>query len=187
MASSDGTSRPLVVDIADYSDLQRARLAYAPPTPAALAAGAAPVLVASEPTTGRSASDDAALRSWFPHTAGLPMVAVVPAAAAAAAAGGVPLPAAPLRVGVVFAGRREPCRPPAARAINPRWARGPSSAAAHATARRPPLAHLLSHAHAHAHRPFRPPRRHFVDPTRLRGGVVALGRPLGRGKNPQPG
>jgi hypothetical protein len=64
--------------------------------------------VASEPTTGRSSSDAAALRSWFPNTAGLPIVAVVPGAARAA--GAVPLTGAPLRVGVVFAGRREHSR-----------------------------------------------------------------------------
>jgi hypothetical protein len=105
---ADGTSLPSPVDVSDYSDLQRARLAYAAPAPAALAPGAAPALVASEPTTGRSSSDAAALRSWFPHTAGLPIVAVVPGAARAA--GAVPLTGAPLRVGVVFAGRREPAR-----------------------------------------------------------------------------
>jgi pyrophosphate--fructose-6-phosphate 1-phosphotransferase len=99
---ADGISKPVRLDVRDFSPLQVARLAYAPALPAALVPGAATALAAAEPTVARAASEMAALRSWFPRTLGQPLVNVV------SDAGAKRVKSAPLRVGVVFAGRQAP-------------------------------------------------------------------------------
>ena len=80
------------ISIADYSELQLSRLAYAAPVPAALSAAASRV-VPGDATGAAHRGDEAALKSWFPHTFGQPTVAVEAAAEAAAA----PAPAAARR------------------------------------------------------------------------------------------
>jgi hypothetical protein len=99
-------------DVANFSEQQLARLKYVPELPPALQRPAAAVAAAADTTTPRSASDVANLKTWFPHTYGGSLVNLVAggsAGVAAAGAGGArALSAAPLRVGVVFAGRQSP-------------------------------------------------------------------------------
>lgn len=96
---------PVKVHVEDLSELQVERQAYAPTTPDTLAVPSRVCVAAGETTAARSAADDAALRSWFPHTYPLPIAAlsVSDSPNAAGVATG-----APLRVGVVFNGRQAP-------------------------------------------------------------------------------
>ena len=93
------------VSTADYSPLQRERLSYVAPLPAAFASGRALRVLAPLPPV------DSELRAWLPRTlpasGSAPEVAFV-AAGAPGAAAALPTPAAPLKVGVVFCGRQCP-------------------------------------------------------------------------------
>ena len=93
------------VSTADYSPLQRERMAYRPELPAAFATPGAARRVLRAPAAGV----DSELRAWLPHTLAAPaspLVAFEPAGAGGA--GGEPSPSKPLRVGVVFCGRQCP-------------------------------------------------------------------------------
>jgi pyrophosphate--fructose-6-phosphate 1-phosphotransferase len=90
-------------DPENFSDLQKARLAYVPPLPAALATPRATAAVPGDATASRSAAEEAILRHWFPRTYGSPVVNLT-----AAADGPEPSQRKPVRVGVVFSGRQSP-------------------------------------------------------------------------------
>jgi diphosphate-dependent phosphofructokinase len=104
--STDGISRPVVISISDFSDLQKERLKYAPSFPAALSKKSVTSLSLGEPTVTRSSNDEATLSSWFPKTNGQPIVSLIDSSSSSATA--KPIPSSPIRVGVVFAGRPAP-------------------------------------------------------------------------------
>ena len=107
MSSNDGISRPVVISIDDFSNLQKARLSFTPTYPPSLSKGSAASLNLGEPTVTRSLSDEASLQSWFPKTNGQAIVSLNNSSSSSTSTS-KPVPSSPIRVGVVFAGRPAP-------------------------------------------------------------------------------
>ena len=71
---ADGIAGSTTIPVSEYSELQASRLAYVPTVPAAFAMPAHTAAEPGDATVARVASDEAALRSWFPRTFGQPIV-----------------------------------------------------------------------------------------------------------------
>lgn len=89
--------------LSDASPVVLSRRSFTPSTPSVLSAPSRVVVSLGEKTVARSASDDATLRSWLPHTYAQPMASLGVLAPAAQ-----PTPSKPLRVAIVFNGRQSP-------------------------------------------------------------------------------
>ena len=108
MSSNDGISRPVVISMSDFSDLQKSRLLFSAFYPPSLSKGSATSLNLGEPTVSRSLSDEASLQSWFPKTNGQAIVSLNNSSSSTSTSSSKPVPSSPIRVGVVFAGRPAP-------------------------------------------------------------------------------
>lgn len=71
---ADGVGESTIIPLSEFSELQKERLAYAVPTPAAFADAKAVRVDVGESCGARSAVDQAALESWFPNTIKQPIV-----------------------------------------------------------------------------------------------------------------
>lgn len=92
-----------LVQLEQYSALQRERLSYVPVVPAALADPAFASVATGEATVAATPAEEAATGAWFPHLYGKPVVSLVRSSAPVTGP-----KCSAVRIGVVFCGRQTP-------------------------------------------------------------------------------